>query len=87
VVLGGRYVLQDRNTQHDMNGALTAKSRESNVFVPYMGLMHELTKSTNLYFSTAEIYQSQAGKFSAPLPGTPLIRCVVVPTSWVSKAS
>ncbi|MBI1623120.1 TonB-dependent siderophore receptor [Comamonas sp. EJ-4] len=72
VVLGGRYVLQDRNTQHDMNGALTANSRESNVFVPYMGLVHELTKSTNLYFSTAEIYQSQAGKFSAPLPGTPL---------------
>lgn len=72
VILGGRYVLQDRNTQHDMNGSLTSKSRESNVFVPYAGLVYELSKSANLYASTAEIYQSQAGKFSAPLPGSPL---------------
>lgn len=72
VVLGGRYVLHDRSTQHDMDGSLTSKSRESNVFVPYAGLIYELSRSASLYASTAEIYQSQAGKFSAPLPGTPL---------------
>lgn len=72
VILGGRYVLQDRATQHDMEGMLTSKSRESKVLVPYAGVIYELSKSTNIYASTAEIYQSQAGKFSAPLPGTPL---------------
>ena len=72
VILGGRYVLQDRTRQHDKAGKLTAQSRESNVFVPYVGVVHELTPATNVYFSTAEIYQSQAGKFAAPLPGTPL---------------
>lgn len=72
VVLGGRYVLQDRNNQYDMDGLQTARSRESHVVVPYAGLVYELTKTTNVYFSTAEIYQSQAGKFSAPLPGAPL---------------
>ncbi|MGB3068651.1 MAG: TonB-dependent siderophore receptor [Ottowia sp.] len=72
VVLGGRYVLQDKSRQHDMDGALTSKSSESHVLVPYAGVIYELSKSTNIYASTAEIYQSQAGKFSAPLPGTPL---------------
>ena len=72
VILGGRYTLQDRNTQNDMDGSLTAKSREGNVFVPYAGLVYDVTKSTSIYASTAEIYQSQAGKFAAPLPGLPL---------------
>ncbi|WP_051519415.1 TonB-dependent siderophore receptor [Comamonas aquatica] len=72
VVLGGRYTLQDRNTQHGMDGALNAQSRESHVFVPYAGVVYDLSKTISLYASTAEIYQSQAGKFSAPLPGTPL---------------
>jgi outer membrane receptor for ferric coprogen and ferric-rhodotorulic acid len=72
VILGGRYTLKDNNTQHDMQGLLTAKSRESHVFVPYVGVVYDLSKTTSVYASTAEIYQSQAGKFSAPLPGVPL---------------
>lgn len=72
VVLGGRYTLRDNTTQHDMNGALNSQSRERGVFVPYVGVVYDLSKTTSLYASTAEIYQSQAGKFSAPLPGTPL---------------
>ncbi len=72
VILGGRYTLQDRSTTNDMDGSLTAKSREGHIFVPYIGLVHDLSPSTSIYASTAEIYQSQAGKFSAPQPGTPL---------------
>lgn len=72
VVLGGRYTLQDRSTQHGMDGTLTAQSREGHVFVPYAGVVYDLSRSTSVYASTAEIYQSQAGKFSAPLPGVPL---------------
>lgn len=72
VVLGGRYTLQDHNTQYDMNGALNFPSRERGVFVPYAGVVYDMSKTTSLYASTAEIYQSQASKFSAPLPGTPL---------------
>lgn len=72
VVLGGRYTLQDRSTQHGMDGTLTAQSREGHVFVPYAGVVYDLSSTTSVYASTAEIYQSQAGKFSAPLPGAPL---------------
>ncbi|GAB2460675.1 Fe(3+)-pyochelin receptor FptA [Comamonas humi] len=72
VILGGRYTLQDRSTQHGMDGELNSRSREGHVFVPYAGMVYDLSKTLSIYASTAEIYQSQAGKFSAPLPGTPL---------------
>ena len=42
------------------------------MFVPYAGVVYDLSSTTSVYASTAEIYQSQAGKFSAPLPGAPL---------------
>lgn len=72
VVLGGRYTLRDSNTQYDMSGVLNSRSRENGVFVPYAGVVYDWSATTSLYASTAEIYQSQAGKFSAPLPGAPL---------------
>lgn len=72
VILGGRYTLQDRSSQHDMDGSQTSQSREGHVFVPYAGVVYDLSRSTSIYASTAEIYQSQAGKFAAPLPGSPL---------------
>ena len=72
VILGGRYTLQDRNTQWDMDGTRTLNSKEGNVFVPYLGTVYDISKNLSVYASTAEIYQSQAGKYSAPLPGTPL---------------
>lgn len=72
VILGGRYTLQDRSSQHDMDGSQTSQSREGHVFVPYAGVVYDLSPSTSIYASTAEIYQSQAGKFAAPLPGSPL---------------
>ena len=72
IVLGGRYTLQDRSSQHGMEGLLESSSREGHVFVPYDGIVYDVSKSVSVYASTAEIYQSQAGKFSAPLPGTPL---------------
>lgn len=72
VILGGRYTLQDRSSQHDMDGSLTSQSREAHVFVPYAGVVYDLSPRASIYASTAEIYQSQAGKFSAPLPGAPL---------------
>ncbi|MEG0225278.1 MAG: TonB-dependent siderophore receptor [Comamonas sp.] len=72
VILGGRYTLQDRSSQHDMDGSLTSQSREGHVFVPYAGVVYDLSPRASIYASTAEIYQSQAGKFSAPLPGAPL---------------
>jgi outer membrane receptor for ferric coprogen and ferric-rhodotorulic acid len=71
VVLGGRYTLQDRSTQQDMQG-YTSDRREGHVFVPYLGLVRDLSGSLSVYASTAEIYQSQAGKYAGPLPGTPL---------------
>lgn len=72
VILGGRYTLQDRSSQHDMDGSQTSQSREGHVLVPYAGVVYDLSRSASIYASTAEIYQSQAGKFAAPLPGTPL---------------
>lgn len=72
VILGGRYTLQDRSSQHDMDGSLSSQSREGHVFVPYAGVVYDLSPRASIYASTAEIYQSQAGKFSAPLPGAPL---------------
>ena len=72
VILGGRYTLQDRSSQHDMEGSLSSQSREGHVFVPYAGVVYDLSPRASIYASTAEIYQSQAGKFSAPLPGAPL---------------
>jgi outer membrane receptor for ferric coprogen and ferric-rhodotorulic acid len=64
--------LRDSNTQYDMSGVLNSRSRENGVFVPYAGVVYDWSATTSLYASTAEIYQSQAGKFSAPLPGAPL---------------
>lgn len=72
VIIGGRYTLQDRSSQHDMDGSQTSQSREGHVLVPYAGVVYDLSRSASIYASTAEIYQSQAGKFAAPLPGTPL---------------
>ena len=40
-----------------MDGALNAQSRESHVFVPYAGVVYDLSKTISLYASTAEIYQ------------------------------
>lgn len=72
VVLGGRYTLQERTTQHDMSGKLNSKSVDGNIFVPYVGVVYDVSPAWSIYASTAEIFQSQAGKLSAPLPGKPL---------------
>lgn len=72
VVLGGRYTVKDRKRSYNRFEALTSDRDEGNVLVPYLGLVHELSRTTSLYASTAEIFESQATKLSAPLPGTPL---------------
>ncbi|WP_240933070.1 TonB-dependent receptor [Diaphorobacter sp. HDW4B] len=72
VVLGGRYTLQERSTQHDKSGTLNSKVVEGNVFVPYAGVIWDVSRDFSVYASTAEIFKSQADKLSAPLPGTPL---------------
>lgn len=72
LIVGGRYVLNDRYRQYNDAGELNSERKESNVWVPYAGVIFDVAPSTSLYASTAEIYQSQATQLSAPLPGTPL---------------
>ena len=72
VIVGGRYVIKDRYRQYDETGELGANRDEKNVWVPYAGLVFDLTRSTSLYASASEIYQSQADQLSGPLPGSSL---------------
>ncbi|ROR16996.1 outer membrane receptor for ferric coprogen and ferric-rhodotorulic acid [Comamonas sp. BIGb0124] len=72
VIVGGRYVIKDRYRQYDGTGELGANRDEKNVWVPYAGLVFDLTRSTSLYASASEIYQSQADQLSGPLPGSSL---------------
>lgn len=74
VIAGGRYVLRDK-THMDQTyyGPLDSTiSKDENVFVPYAGLIYDITSDLNVYASAAQIHQSQATYLSGPAPGTPL---------------
>ena len=42
---------------------------EDRQFVPYYGIVYDLTETTSLYASHAEIYKSQATLLQGPPPG------------------
>lgn len=71
VIAGGRYSLKDATyTQSTgFSGTSYTAKRQDNVLIPYLGTTYALTPSTNLYASTAEIFQSQANALSGP-PGS-----------------
>lgn len=70
---GGRLVVKDRTTRRDLvTGDLTSDTDQKTKFVPYVGVVLDLTKQISLYASYAEIYQSQANLLSGPRPGIPL---------------
>lgn len=43
---------------------------DTHVFLPYTGLMYDLTSEWSVYTSVAEIYKSQADRLKGPAPGT-----------------
>lgn len=46
--------------------------RESGIFTPYGGLIHDFADSWSAYLSVAEIHKSQASLLEGPPPGRPL---------------
>ncbi|WP_218005333.1 TonB-dependent siderophore receptor [Hydrogenophaga palleronii] len=78
-IFGGRYssyAYQSPYVAYNRAGDVTSSSRtgykESGIFTPYAGLVHDLSDRWTAYGSIAEIHQSQASRLQGPLPGTPL---------------
>ncbi|WOK36805.1 TonB-dependent siderophore receptor [Sphingomonas sp. C3-2] len=70
---GGRLVVKDRTaTRNLVTGQISSLTDQKTKFVPYAGMVLDVTKHVSLYASYAEIYQSQANLMSGPRPGTPL---------------
>jgi outer membrane receptor for ferric coprogen and ferric-rhodotorulic acid len=64
LIAGGRYILKDNNNVHNFK-ALTGtnpntKTLQDKLFIPYFGIVYDVTDRTTLYASSAEIYKSQA---------------------------
>lgn len=64
LIAGGRYILKDDNNVHNFK-ALTGtnpdtKTLQDKLFIPYFGIVYDVTDRTTLYASSAEIYKSQA---------------------------
>jgi len=70
---GGRVILKDNTRNSNLaTGELRSEIDQKTTFVPYGGIVLDLTSQFSLYGSVAEIYKSQANYSSGPRPGTPL---------------
>lgn len=70
LIVGGRYTLKEDTEYVGAAGEKLSTIDEDRQFVPYYGIVYELTPSTSVYASHAEIYKSQATKLQGPQPGT-----------------
>lgn len=76
LIIGGRYTLKDDNIFHNLKTNIETKKLQDKTFIPYYGIVYDLTDQTSLYASSAEIYKSQANYLNAnnqpldPITGT-----------------
>ncbi|TCM67036.1 outer membrane receptor for ferric coprogen and ferric-rhodotorulic acid [Acinetobacter calcoaceticus] len=60
LIAGGRYVLKDKNVQQNRVSGKDTLTDQDKLFIPYFGLVYDLTQQISIYASSAEIYKSQA---------------------------
>lgn len=73
LILGGRYTDYEYDfTQDGIRGYTRTRYEDKGVFLPYGGLVYDIDSRWSAYGSVSETYVSQASRFEAPLPGSPL---------------
>jgi len=70
LIIGGRYTLMEDTEYVGANGQKLNSIDEDRQFVPYYGIVYDLSETTSLYASHAEIYKSQATLLQGPPPGS-----------------
>ncbi|WP_264309671.1 TonB-dependent siderophore receptor [Pseudomonas putida] len=70
LIIGGRYTLMEDTEYVGASGQKLTSIDEDRQFVPYYGIVYDLTETTSLYASHAEIYKSQATLLQGPPPGS-----------------
>ncbi|RWU21139.1 TonB-dependent siderophore receptor [Pseudomonas alkylphenolica] len=70
LIVGGRYTLKEDTEYVGATGEKLSSVEEDPQFVPYYGIVYDLTPTTSLYASHAEIYKSQATLLQGPPPGS-----------------
>lgn len=70
LIVGGRYTLKEDTEYVGATGQKLSSVEEDPQFVPYYGIVYDLTPTLSLYASHAEIYKSQATLLQGPPPGS-----------------
>ncbi|MCO8170276.1 TonB-dependent siderophore receptor [Pseudomonas sp. 21LCFQ02] len=70
LIVGGRYTLKEDTEYVGATGQKLSSLDVDSQFVPYYGIVYELTPSVSLYASHAEIYKTQSTLLQGPPPGS-----------------
>lgn len=65
LLFGGRASQWDTSTLNRVTGAVSSEYKQSTVFTPFGALTYDLTPTWTTYASYAEIFRSQADRFTA----------------------
>ncbi|KAF1693625.1 TonB-dependent siderophore receptor [Pseudoxanthomonas jiangsuensis] len=65
VIVGGRYTFQDTTRKTNRVDGVRGIFPQDDKFVPYYGLVYDLSANTSVYASRAEIYRSQGNYLAA----------------------